>query len=370
MHNSRLRVVFVCPPDGMSGGIRVAAIYAQKLAQRGHTVTVVIPRARAPTVRRRVRAALRERKWLSRPDSEVASYFCDASYDTIRLQHIGPIRDRDVPDADVVVATWWETAEWVWSLSNSKGVKVHFLQDYETWGAPNNDVDRVDAAIGLKIPKIVIAEWVQDLLVRYFNQMPLALVHNSVDPEQFRAVPRGKQAVATVGFMYKSMWTKGADITVAAIKRAGLTFPELRVVAFGTERPGNDFLPFRTEFHLRAPEEMLARLYSSCDAWLIGTRIEGFGLPILEAMACRTPVIATPAGAAPRLLRDGGGILVPMEDVGAMADAIIQIARMSDQDWRCLSNAAYQRTALYTWDNAADQFEAALISVAGQPNFQ
>ena len=68
-------------------------------------------------------------------------------------------------------------------------------------------------------------------------------------------------------------------------------------------------LPRDTEFHLRPPQDRIRDIYSKCDAWLFGSRSEGFGLPILEAMACRTPVIGTPAGAAPELLGDGRGIL-------------------------------------------------------------
>ncbi|MGC8714943.1 MAG: glycosyltransferase [Leptodesmis sp.] len=49
--------------------------------------------------------------------------------------------------------------------------------------------------------------------------------------------------------------------------------------------------------------------YSACDAWLFPSRYEAVGLPILEAMACRTPVIGTPAGIAPEMLSDGAGIL-------------------------------------------------------------
>lgn len=214
------------------------------------------------------------------------------------------------------------------------------------------------------MPKIVIVQWMQDLLVRYFNQMPVALIPNSVDTEQFNSAPRDKQKVITVGFMYRTLWNKGCDVTVAAIRRARLHFPELRVVAFGRERLRTDFPPLRMEYNFRVPENDLPRLYSSCDAWLFGTRIEGFGLPILEAMACRTPVIGTPAGAAPNLISKGGGILVPMEDVGAMSDAIARIANMSVSQWRAMSDAAYRTATSYSWDDATDLFEAAIKGVA------
>ncbi len=140
--------------------------------------------------------------------------------------------------------------------------------------------------------------------------------------------------------------------------------PALKVISFGSmaftpELP----LPADTEFFFRVPDRELPTLYASCDAWLFATRVEGFGLPILEAMACRTPVIGTPAGAAPELLALGGGIQVSMEDPHAMADAILRIARMSQLNWLALSDAAYTTATGYTWDDATNRLETALEQI-------
>src|SRR5437763_15791267 len=100
-------------------------------------------------------------------------------------------------------------------------------------------------------------------------------------------------------------------------------------------------LPEDASYHACASNQALGGLYSQCDAWLFGTRQEGFGLPILEAMACRTPVIGTPAGAAPQLLREGAGVLVNREDPEDMAAAILQVCRLSGDEWRSMSTAAH-----------------------------
>jgi glycosyltransferase involved in cell wall biosynthesis len=71
-------------------------------------------------------------------------------------------------------------------------------------------------------------------------------------------------------------------------------------------------------------------------------------------------VVGTPAGAAPELLEGGGGILVPMENARAMADAILKVVSMASPDWRALSDAAYATASRYTWDDATDRFEDAL----------
>ena len=167
-----------------------------------------------------------------------------------------------------------------------------------------------------------------------------------------------------MGFAYRTMRNKGCDVIVAAIERSRRMVPNLRIIAFSHERPTPEMpLPSGTEFHFQVEDEKLRHLYAACDAWLFGTRIEGFGLPILEAMACRTPVIGTPAGAAPRLIGQGGGILVGMEDVAGMSEAIARISTMPEAEWRTMSDAAYATATSYTWDDAADQFEASIIQV-------
>ena len=132
-------------------------------------------------------------------------------------------------------------------------------------------------------------------------------------------------------------------------------------------------LPPNTDFFHRVPDRELPTLYAACDAWLFATRIEGFGLPILEAMACRTPVIGTPAGAAPELLAQGGGTLVPPEDPEAMAQALVHLLLLSDLRWREISDAGHRTANSYTWDDAADRMEAALEQVlhaSGRPEQQ
>lgn len=360
-----MNLTFVCPPDNPSGGMRVIAIYADRLARRGHDVTVVMPGRRPPSIRERTREFLQRGILLHESSANKLSFFRNVICKVQHLDHFGPVTDQDLPNADVIIATWWETVEWVWAASESKGAKLHFMQDYETWGAPGGNVARVDAVVALPIPKIVIAQWVADLLERRWAQTPVALVHDSVQTEQFFAPPRGKQIIPTVGLTYTTMRNKGCDLTISAIERARQVLPDLRVVAFGQTRPVSEIpLPRGAEFHFRIEDEKLRYLYAACDAWLFGTRIEGFGLPILEAMACRTPVIGTPAGAAPKLIGQGGGILVGMEEIAGMSEAIVRISTMSESEWRAMSDAAYATATSYTWDNATDQFEAAVLQVA------
>jgi len=83
-------------------------------------------------------------------------------------------------------------------------------------------------------------------------------------------------------------------------------------------------------------------------------------LPIIEAMACRTPVISTPVGAAPEILSGGTGILVRPEDPEEMAKAIEYMCQLPNSKWQAMSEAAYAKVNNYTWEDATDHFEAGL----------
>jgi glycosyltransferase involved in cell wall biosynthesis len=365
-----MRITFVLPCFDLTGGNRVVSIYADALRRRGHEVCAVAPWPRRPGWRQITRSLLRGRGWPTRTAGG-PSHFDGLGVPFRTLGHTGPVTDADLPPADVVVATWWETAEWVAALSPSRGAKVHFMQDYEVWGGPQ---ERVDATCRLPMTKIVIARWVRNLLRQRFGQTEPELIPNSVDPDCFHAPPRGRQAVPTVGLTYTPMPNKGCDISLKAFALAAKRLPGLRLVAFGSSRPTSELpLPPGTDFTFQAPNHLLRDIYARCDAWLFGTRIEGFGLPLLEAMACRTPVIGTPAGAAPELLGQGGGLLVPHDDPAAMADAIVRVCTMADAQWRELSDRALAVSALSTWDHAADRFEAVLERAAAsrhQPDAQ
>jgi glycosyltransferase involved in cell wall biosynthesis len=353
-----MRITFILPRASLGGGTRVVAIHADRLQKRGHQVTVVCGRAKPQPLKRKLRALLQGRGWPKTPTQE-PSHLDDVNVDCRILPRSRPVADCDVPDADVVIATWWETAEWVANLSPSKGAKVYFLQHYEAHGV--QPVDRVDATWRLPMHKIAIAQWLVDLAATRFNDQYVSLVPNSVDTNLFNAPPRHKNPQPTVGLMYSKSPTKGCDVSLQAFRLAQPAIPNLKLLSFGFFPPNaGPPLPANTEYHQTPAQSTIADIYRRCDAWLFASRNEGFGLPLLEAMACRTPVIATPSGAAPELLAAGGGQLVPIDDPQAMAHAIQRLANMTDDQWRHMSDAAFATATRYSWDDAADRFQAAL----------
>ena len=356
-----MRVTFFLAHANLSGGVRVVATYARELARRGHDVTVVSTPRRPIPLKGRVGSLVRGRGWPSRGVGE-ASHLDGLS---VRQLVVDPWRGLDpgsIPDADAIVATWWETASWVRDLPASKGAKLYFMQDY---GAPGQPLERVVETWSYGLRMFTISRYL-DRLVQERVPQEVEVIPNAVDLDVFRAPARGKQARPTVGFLYSHNPAKGTAACIEAIELARRDVPELRVVAFGPREPSDDLaLPAGAEYRCRVAEAELREIYASCDAWLFATRREGFGLPILEAMACRTPVIGTPAGAAPELLGRGGGILVEPGDPAAMARAIVRVADMGEDEWRAMSDAGHRTATGWTWADAAVRLERLLERAVG-----
>ena len=113
-------------------------------------------------------------------------------------------------------------------------------------------------------------------------------------------------------------------------------------MSFGAHPVSAEFpLPAWMEFHYRPPQDAIRRLYDQCDAWLCGSRREGFHLPPLEAMACRCPVVSTRVGGPMDLVEEGvNGFIVDLEDSAGLAERLLRVLSLDEADWRRMSDAA------------------------------
>lgn len=101
------------------------------------------------------------------------------------------------------------------------------------------------------------------------------------------------------------------------------------------------------------PESALPLWYNAAEAFIFPSVYEGFGLPVLEAMACGTPVIVADASSLPEVAGDAG-LRVPPHNVDAWVDALR--TAYHDSDWR--EQAAQQglvEAQRYDWQDTARQ---------------
>jgi len=140
---------------------------------------------------------------------------------------------------------------------------------------------------------------------------------------------------------------------------------EVEVVVAGGHRPqfarehGLDALR-----HLGAvPEHLLPGLYAGAEAFVLPSLYEGFGLPVLEAMACGTPVVCSDTTALPETAGGAARLAAPAEVAEAARDLL-----GDDGDRGRLREAGRARAASFTWDRTAGEVDALLSErVAARP---
>jgi glycosyltransferase involved in cell wall biosynthesis len=99
------------------------------------------------------------------------------------------------------------------------------------------------------------------------------------------------------------------------------------------------------------PDEMLPAIYSAAEVLAFPSLYEGFGLPILEAMACGTPVVASLASCLPEVA-EGAALMIEPTDVDGLS-AALELALLDTPLRTRLIEQGRQRAARYTWQSAA-----------------
>lgn len=198
---------------------------------------------------------------------------------------------------------------------------------------------------------VAVSRFTRDELVELLAvpEERIVVVPNAVDPV---FTPHGPAAggdyVLAVGTLEPR---KNLAHAVLAASRAGV---DLRVV--GAEGWGG----VRANAWVGEPDdEELAALYRGARCLVFPSLYEGFGIPVLEAMACGTPVV-TSRGGATEEVAGGGAVLVDATDVEAIAAGIDEAVRRRDE----LVPLGLARAASFTWDGSAATLVDAWRAVA------
>ena len=112
------------------------------------------------------------------------------------------------------------------------------------------------------------------------------------------------------------------------------------------------------------PDERLEALYGGADLFVLPSRYEGYGMGFAEAIAHGLPVIGTNAGAIPDTVPAGTGLLVPPDDVSALAAALRRLIADADERRRLAAAARAAAAQLPTWADSAVLFAGAIEAAA------
>jgi len=161
---------------------------------------------------------------------------------------------------------------------------------------------------------------------------------------------------------------KGLDVLIRAFRKVLIEGDAtLLVVGKGDDSTVRDLAGSsldRIIFTGFVDDAFLKKCYAICDVYVCPSRLEGFGLTILEAFAAGKPVVATKVGAIPELVHDGqNGILVPPDNVTEMAKAINLILKAFESYEQSGKGNAKYLGDTFSWAEAVKNIESLYLQL-------
>lgn len=174
--------------------------------------------------------------------------------------------------------------------------------------------------------------------------------------------PLTKKRVIAVG---RYVYQKGFDLLLQAWSQVAEQFPEWELAIYGMgdrapyEKIIDDLQIDRSRCHLNASTNDIRQEYLNSSLFVFSSRFEGFGMVLIEAMACGLPVISfdCPCGPKDIVRHDEDGLLVPVGNVDLLANAMHQV--MSDAMKRTLmASVAVKNVQRFRISEVAKRWEA------------
>jgi glycosyltransferase involved in cell wall biosynthesis len=335
-----MKVLHIISSGGMYGAEAVILNLSRTLNQDGHaSVLGVFANSANPNLQLHEAAA--------KEDIESSLIACNGQFDSTTIAAI-----RDLVKhtrADVVHAHGYKADIYAWlALRRSR---VPLVSTCHTW----YDTDRMLVLYGI-VDRFVLRGYAQvvavsdevkqRLLKAGVRERKVRLVRNGIDLQPFTGATPTLDTAPTsessgpliVGLVGRLAWEKGVDVFLRAAARVleqlPAQGPQARFVVVG-EGPDRDKLNrLAAEFNLGDALRLLGRrddmpgVYASLDIMVSASRQEGLPIAILEGMASARPIVATPVGEVPTVvIDDRTGVLVPPDDVEALASAIAALLR-------------------------------------------
>ncbi len=358
--NRRLHVSFILSSLRLSGGVQAIIEYANRLAARGHSATLVIPRGAIDASMAVLLAPGVALVEASRPLTDTLN--------PLKQLLLAVALARAVPVCDVVVATHTPTtlSSLIASHLLRRAAAVWLFMDYVAMFA-GRPAERwlLRNALRWHRMAITISKATAAELANYApGRVEVAGLGISTI-EQLTPVIAEERPASPPSLFYlgDQRPRKGlADfLQAAALVQAQMPALQLWIAS---KEPCTIETAVPYTFHLHPTRNALVHLFQTCTIFVSASHAEGLGNPPLEAMACGAPVVMTASGGSADYARDGENcLLTPPQDPERLAEAILRLLREPMLAQK-LSHAGPATAARFDWTAVMDRLEGFLREAA------
>ena len=337
-----MEIAFILPSRGRSGGVKATVCAANHLQKRGHNVRLFYKR-RILTARNIYH-------------SLVFPILYSGNYDWVQeftgsVKSFTEIKECLFKKNEIIIGAGMWASNQLISLGSISNTKLQYLHGEHIVSPKERE-----EVLRSTLPKIVVSFFLKPLVESYGGKV-LGVIPNGINKEEFFN-SAGSSDKNGIGGIYASHISKDPGTLLAVLNEISRKMPKVPIRMFGPHRRPKNIM---IKTFLRLPSVEKAReIYTRSKVWILASRSEGFGIPILEAMSCDCAVVATDCGGPRDIIRNGeNGFLVEVGNVGEIVDRVILL--LTDDKLRqniCLK--AQETVKKFSWENSIDKMENVL----------
>ncbi|MDP8240752.1 MAG: glycosyltransferase family 4 protein [Candidatus Hatepunaea meridiana] len=368
-----MKVAWLMPNLHITGGARVAVELSDRMVERGHDFSLLIPTGRYRLPYKLSAKVIECGKPVKNPLIAVLSGM------TSMMQK--------VPEVDVIIGCMPPYALLAGKIARKRGIPavnyvlnddVHFFDDKSFIRSELLlKAYRSIARRAIKsVTVFVNSHWTAVRCVSEGGGRPFAIVPHGFNPDVFFPVKDGKSRTGmsdlpgiknsvrliTVG---RHIRWKGFNDLVDALNLIDRNKYSFELIVVSQDELDISKADFNITLNKPDNDRELADLYRSGEIFIHSSWFEGFGMPPLEAQACGLAVISTDCGGIREFLRDKeNALIVSPREPRTLAWAIMKL--ICDVGYRNkIADRGLEDSVEFTWDKVADRFEDALERLKG-----
>ena len=199
----------------------------------------------------------------------------------------------------------------------------------------------------------------------------ITVIYNGLDAEEFSPIEESKRNLnRLITTASADVPLKGLDYSLKALKILKKDNPNIHLIVIGSPKKGGHTERLIKELNIKEnvffkkhiSKEEIRKLYSTSSVAIVSSLYEGFGYPVIEAMSCEVPLIATNVSSIPELVGKYG-ILIDPKDENLLSHKIKNVLSNYDEHKKTAIQGRQHIIKTFNWSKITNEYEKTIYKV-------
>jgi len=338
------------------GGAKIVSIYADEFAKMGHEITLYYPQTICGAYFRQ-KVKLFVKPIIDKLQSVPDKLYYNSDFG-VKHKIVPEISRKHISNADIIIATGWQTAKPIANLPGKHEKKIYFIQHWEPFFGKRKTIEQT---YRLPLKKIVIAGWLRQKLEK-MGESTIAVVPNWIIPGEFYQSIASNKREEVISFVYHHNKIKGGKDGLKILRIIKKRNPKIRIIVISTRPICNYKQNF--DIRIRPNTEQIREIFNQSAIFLHTSFHEGWGLPPMEAAASGAVVIGYKNLGISEFLDEKTALLSQPGDINSVTKNIYDILENKNKRTEFVLNAQ-KRICDFSLEQSAQKFLDAITGDEG-----